>query len=65
MELTLQTTPAVAEKKFYSGSQNLVVAAGKTLVMETTPDGEEILSFTLPSGGADYRVDIKLSAQEL
>jgi len=65
MDLTLQTTEAVAAKRFYSGSQSFVEVAGKTLKMETSPDGQEILDFTLPNGDTSYRVTVKLSIQEL
>ena len=65
MDLTLQTTEAIAAKKFYSGSQSFTVAAGKTLKIETTPDGQDILDFTLPNGDTSYRVTVKLSIQEL
>ena len=65
MDLTLQTTEAIAAKKFYSGSESFTVAAGKALKIETSPQGQEILDFTLPNGDGNYRVTVKLSIQEL
>ena len=65
MDLTLQTTEAIAAKRFYSGSDSYVVQSGKTLKMETSPQGQEMLDFTLPNGDTSYRVTVKLSIQEL
>jgi len=49
MAITLSTEslPARTSKQ---GSDQLTLTAGKTLKIETTPDGEEILSATVPAG---------------
>jgi hypothetical protein len=47
MELTVSTTPAHTRR---SGVETVVIPAGKTLRIETTPSGEEILSVEVPAG---------------
>lgn len=34
----------------YVGSGNVTIPAGKTLKIETTPDGQEILAAVVPAG---------------
>lgn len=48
MNLITNSVPAATQK---SGTQdNIIVPAGKTLKIETTPDGEEVLNVVVPAG---------------
>jgi len=47
MNLNNQSVPAWSG---YAGSGKIVIPGGKKLVIETTPQGEEILSATVPEG---------------
>jgi len=47
MELADKSQPA---KNLLTGRQELVIPAGKTLKIETSPDGEDILSAEVPEG---------------
>jgi len=47
MELTDTSRPAEISKY---GDENFQVQAGKTLLIETSPSGEEILNLDVPEG---------------
>lgn len=40
----------IAAKKEYSGATKFTIAAGKNLIIETTPSGAEILNTQVPTG---------------
>ena len=63
MELIIQTSPALLETKNYSGSGTYDVSAGKTLKVETGPQGDEILSITVPEG-KKWRANVTISIVE-
>ena len=65
MPLALQTqaVPAVAAKNEHYGSVKFVVAAGKTLTIETSPNAEEVYAGTVPEG-AQWDVVIKVHITE-
>lgn len=50
MALELSETWPIHAKK--AGSETIAVAAGQTLKVETSPDGEEVLEVTCPAGKA-------------
>lgn len=58
--LTDKSVPAWAG---YDGMGTFVIPAGKTLKIETTPHGEEILSETVPAGKT-WTVSISVSVIE-
>ena len=47
MELIERSSPAV---KSYVGDDTATVSAGQSLVIETSPEGEEILDAEVPAG---------------
>lgn len=49
MELTEESQPARTKK---CGCQTFTMAAGKSLKIETSPEGEEILDVEVPAGKA-------------
>jgi len=54
---------AVSESILYSGSEVIVIAAGKTLTIETTPAGVEVLSVEVPAGKS-WSVRVGISVVE-
>jgi len=60
IELNLQTTPAVAPRSCYSGAGSFVVAGGKSLKIESSPDGDEYLYFELPEGNWNVAISINI-----
>ena len=63
MELFTQTSPAVTERNVHTGTERFTVAAGKDLKIETSPQGEGILSVTVPIGKL-WDVSISISITE-
>ena len=64
MEIVVQTViPAVGAATLYSGSTTFDIDANKTLKIETSPDGEDILDSTVPVG-KKWKVSIKVSITE-
>lgn len=56
--------PAVAERIVYTGQAGgIAVEAGKTLTIESSPGGEDILSVEVPTGKR-WIVYIKVDIQE-
>ena len=63
MEILTQTTPAIAATIKYSGSTSFNIIAGKSLIMETTPNGIDILDIEVPSG-KQWKVSISVHVTE-
>ena len=64
MELSTVTKAARLETKNYYGSEEVSMAAGKTIRVETSPAGEEILDMTVPEGKA-WSVSVTISIAEV
>jgi len=60
MELQNKSQAAVTK---YSGRDTIIVPTGKTLKIETSPQGEEILSVEVPAGKT-WEVDISIGISE-
>lgn len=60
MQLLTTSHPAKTTK---SGTAVLEIPAGKNLKIETTPEGEEILNVTVPTG-KKWTVNISVSITE-
>ena len=63
MRIDTQTTPAIAAKTEYNGSTTLNINSGKSLKIETTPQGDEILNIAVPSG-KKWKVSLKVHITE-
>ena len=63
MELFTQTNAAVEEEKVHTGSESFTISAGKKLKIETSPQGSEILSITVPEGKV-WKVTLTISISE-
>jgi hypothetical protein len=63
MDLSTVTKPAVQESSNSYGTQVLFMAAGKTLKVETSPNGEDVLDITVPSGKV-WEVSVTISIKE-
>ena len=63
INLSTVTVPARASASFSQGSVDFSLAAGKTLSIETSPNGEEILNLTVPAGKS-WAVSVSVSIHE-
>ena len=50
IELTESESPMIPARTVKAGSGDFVIATGKTLSIETSPDGVELLNITVPDG---------------
>lgn len=62
MTIALNDTSITASKT-YSGSGSYEVAAGKSLKIETSPNGDDILDVTVPDGKS-WKVKIYVKITE-
>ena len=53
----------VTAKTVYDGDDSFVLAAGKTLTIETSPDGDEVYSAEVPAGKS-WSVTVYLKIEE-
>ena len=60
MELTEESLPARMKRR---GCQTFAMAAGKSLKIETSPSGEEILDVEVPTGKA-WQVTVNVHVVE-
>lgn len=63
INLSTVTVSARASANFSQGSVDFSLATGKTLKIETSPNGEEILDLTVPVGKS-WDVSISVSINE-
>ena len=58
MELVDTSSPA---KTLRTGRQTVIIPSGKSLKIETTPDGEEVLNEEVPAGKIwTVRLDVEI-----
>lgn len=64
MQLNTSTIPATPARVEYAGAQgNIIVSAGQTLTIETSPEGTEILNAEAPAG-KEWTVTLRVDVQE-
>ena len=63
-ELETITEPAVKETSLKYGTARFSMAAGKSLKVETSPQGEDILDVTVPQGKL-WEVSVDITIREV